>query len=67
MNQQQYNIKIAEYLLELCKGEEGKHLRFQQILFNEGITEFYENSNSKLRDKYNEPSSLTYKKLKING
>ena len=40
MTQQDYNIKIAEFILAKCKGEESKNFRFQQLLFTLNITEF---------------------------
>lgn len=75
MTQQEYNIKIAEYILVKCKGKDGKHLRFTQLLFNLGINEFSDGTKEKisilgstnfrttLKDKYNESSKLTYEKL----
>ena len=75
MTQQEYNIKIAEYILVKCKGKDGADLRFHQLLFNLGINEFSNETNGKintigsdistttLKDKYNEPSKLTYSEL----
>ena len=74
-NRQEYNIKIAEFLLEKAKSEDGKHLRFTQLLFNVGINEFSEQTKkymndltapvftNTLKDKYNEESKVTYEKL----
>lgn len=75
LTQQEVNIKIAEILLELSRGDFGKHLRFQQILFITGITEFSKESkeaiiykptdcNLHMEDKYNERSIVTYLRLK---
>ncbi len=75
LTQQDYNIKIAEFILAKCKGEDGKNLRFQQLLFNLNITEFSDEVKkfikepnhpvvpTSLRDKYNEPSEVTYHNL----
>lgn len=76
MTRQEANIKIAEKLLEICKSEDSKHLRFHQILFNLGINEFSEGTKNDMnkmsfnssvttfKDKYNEESSLTLKNMK---
>lgn len=76
MTQQEYNIKIAEYILAKCRGEDGSDLRFHQLLFNLNINEFSDETVEKmhknpikewypntLKDKYNESSKLTYDKL----
>ena len=75
MTQQDYNIKIAEFILAKCKGEDGKKLRFQQLLFNLKITEFSDEVKdfirepnhpvvtTSLKDKYNEPSEVTHYNL----
>lgn len=75
LTQQDYNIKIAEFILAKCNGEDGKNLRFQQLLFNLQITEFSDEVKkfikepnhpivtTSLRDKYNEPSEVTYHNL----
>jgi len=75
MNNQDYNIKIAEFILAKCKGEDGKNLRFQQLLFNLNLTEWSEttkrviqnNLNTEtacyFQDKYNKPSEVTYHNL----
>lgn len=67
-NRQEYNIKIANLILEKCLSSEGEHLRFQQLLFNLGITEQVKVKDSNvtlpiLLDKYNEESATTYNKL----
>ena len=56
MNTQDCNIKIAEFILAKCKGEDGKNLRFQQLLFNLNLTDYFQ-------DKYNKPSEVTYYNL----
>ena len=73
MTQQETNIKIAEYILEKCKGNDAKNLRFHQLLFNLGINSFSNetieaiNNNWEVQnsweDKYNEPSITTLNKL----
>lgn len=75
MDRQDYNIKIAKYLLKECKKTENKDLRFHQLLFNLGINEFSnetkkiiaeingEPTNPKLKDKYTEESEITFKFL----
>ena len=40
IEQQKTNIEIAKFILKKCEEEE--HLRFHQLLFNLGITEFSE-------------------------
>lgn len=70
MTRQEANIKIAEELLEICKSENGKHLRFHQLLFNLGINEFetsldLDSGSDKtfLKDKYNQESTETLKQI----
>jgi hypothetical protein len=75
MTNQEYNIKIAKYILAKCKGKDGEDLRFTQLLFNLGINEFSEITKRDmntigsnileftLKDKYNEKSEVTYNKL----
>ncbi len=76
MNRQDYNIKIAKYLLKECKKTENKDLRFHQLLFNLDINQFSDETRkwiltpqsavpqpTTLKDKYDEESEITFKFL----
>lgn len=77
MTRQDYNISIANYILNHCKSSENKDQRFHQLLFNLNINEFSDQSkkdiqeirhpndivNVTFKDKYQEESKITFDNL----